>query len=78
MHPSLIAGEDHSVISLEGRNLEVEAMVITIKNSDASLAELLVGWVRKNKMSIWCLVAVLFFLFNPDIALILWGIIYGS
>jgi hypothetical protein len=68
VHPSLIAGEDHSEFALEDRNLEVEAMLITIKDSDMTLANLLVGRVCINNMSVWCLVGLSFGFFNPDIA----------
>jgi hypothetical protein len=56
VHPSLIAGEEHSEYALKGRNLVFEAILITIKDSDTSLAGKLVGWVCINNMSIWCLV----------------------
>jgi hypothetical protein len=69
VHPSLIACEDNSEFALEGRNLEFEAMLITIKDSDTTLAGLLVGRVCINDMSIWCLVGVSFCLIYPDIAL---------
>ena len=70
MHPSLIAVEEHCEFALEGRNLEVKAMLIKLKDSDTTLAELLVGRFSINNMSIWCSVFVLFCLLNPDIALI--------
>jgi hypothetical protein len=68
VHPSLIAGEDDSEFALECGNLEVEAMVVTIEDSNTTLAELLEGWVCINKMSIWCLVSLSFGFLNPDIA----------
>ena len=71
MQPSLIAGEDHCESALEGRNLVVEAMLITIEDSNTTLAELLVGWILINKMSNRCSVVELLCLLNPDIALIL-------
>ena len=43
VHPSLIAGESHGVLALNGRNLVVEAMISTIKDSDTALAGLLPG-----------------------------------
>jgi hypothetical protein len=68
VHPSLIAGEDHSEFALECRNLEVEAMLIKIKDLKTALAELLEGRICINKMSLWCLISISFVLFNPDIA----------
>ena len=68
MYPSLIAGEDHTEFALERRNLEVEALVISFKYSDTTLARLLVGRICINNMSLWCLVGVTFGLFYPDIA----------
>jgi len=53
---------------LEGCDLEVEAMLITIKDTDTALAELLVDRVCIEKMSSWCHVGVTFGPFNPDIA----------
>jgi hypothetical protein len=38
VHPSLIAGEESTEFALQGRNLEVEALLIMIKDSDATLA----------------------------------------
>jgi hypothetical protein len=55
---------------LECCNLKAESMLITIKDSDATLAGHLEGRVCNNFMSIWCLVDVSFGLFNPDKALI--------
>ena len=69
MHPSLIAGEDHTEFALEGRNLVVKAMLITIKDLDMTLAETLVCRVCMNNMPIWCLVGASFGPFNPDITL---------
>jgi hypothetical protein len=63
-----MADEFHTEFALEGRNLEVEGMLIAIKDSDTTLAGLLVGRVCINFMSIWCLVRVSFGVFNPDIA----------
>ena len=68
MHPSLIAGEDHTEFAFESRNLEFEAILISIKDSDTSLAGLLVGRICINNMSIWCLVGVNFCPFDPDVA----------
>ena len=68
MHPSLIACEDHCEFALEGRNLEVEAMLIMLKDSDTTLAGLLASWGCKDSMSIWCLVGLYFGPLNPDIA----------
>jgi hypothetical protein len=70
VHPFLIAGEDHAEYALECCNLKAESMLITIKDSDATLAGHLEGRVCNNFMSIWCLVDVSFGLFNPDKALI--------
>jgi hypothetical protein len=69
VHPSLIAGEDHCEFALDGRNLEVEAFIIAIKDLDMTLAGRLVGRVCIYNMSFWCCVGVSFGLFNPDIAL---------
>ena len=66
MHPSLIAGEGHTEYALECCNLIGKAILITIKDSDATLAGHQEGRVCKNFMSIWCLVGVSFGLFNPD------------
>ena len=60
VHPSLMAGKDHTVFALEGRNLVVEAMLTAIEDSNMTLAVLLVGRVCINCMSIWCLVGVSF------------------
>jgi hypothetical protein len=68
VHPSLIGGEDHSEFALEGCDLEVKAMLITTKDTDIALAELLVGRVCIEKMSSWCHVGVTFGPLNPDIA----------
>ena len=68
MHPSLIAGKGHTEFAFESSNLKVEAILITIKDSDPSLAGLLVGRVCSNKMSIRCLVGLYFGPFYPDIA----------
>jgi hypothetical protein len=68
VHPSLIAGEDHSEFAFESSYLEFEAILITIKDSDTSLARLLVGWVFINNMSIRCLVGIYFGTLNPDVA----------
>lgn len=65
VHPSLIAGEIHSEFSLEGRNLVLDTMLTTIKDSDKTLARLLVGRVCKNNMSIICLVGASFCPFIP-------------
>ena len=69
MHPSLMAGKDHTVFALEGRNLVVEAMLTAIEDSNMTLAVLLVGRVCINSMSIWCLVGVSFAETSPDISI---------
>jgi hypothetical protein len=60
LHPSLIASEFHCELAMKGRNLIVEAMLITLKDSDTTLAGRLVGWVCINNMTIWCRVVALF------------------
>jgi len=75
MHPSLIGSEDHSEFALKGRNFEIEAVLITIKDSDTALAELLEGRVCIEKMPSWCHVGVTFGPFNPDIAFNLLGLV---
>lgn len=68
MYPSLIAGEDYTEFALEGRNLEVEAMLIAMKDSYTTLPGCHVGWVWINNMAIWCLVGLYFGPPNPLIA----------
>ena len=68
LHPSLVAGEDHTECALEGSNLAVKAMLISIKDSDSTLTELLVGRVCINNMSIQCIVGIYFGLLKPDVA----------
>ena len=75
MHPSLIGSEDHSEFALESRNLEVKAVLITIKDSNTALAELLAGRVCIEKMPSWCHVGETFGPFNPDIAFNLLGLV---
>jgi hypothetical protein len=69
VHPPLIAGEDNSESALDGCNLVIEAMLISIKDSDTTLAGLLVGRVCINNMSIWCLVGLYLGPFLPYFAL---------
>ena len=68
MHPSLIAGEDHTEFALEGRNLVVKALLTTIKDSDTTLTGLLKGRFCINYMPVRCIVGACFGPFNPDIA----------
>jgi hypothetical protein len=68
VHPSLIAGKDHTKFAFESSNLEFEAILITIKDSYTSLAGLFVGRACINNMSIRCLVGIDFGPFYPDIA----------
>ena len=75
MHPSLICSEYHSEFALESRNLKVEAVLITIKDSDTTLAKLLAGRVCIYKMPIWCHVGETFGPFNPDIAFNVLGLV---
>ena len=77
MHPSLIGGEDDSEFALEGRNLEVETMLITIKDSNTALTEILAGRVCIEKMPSWCHVGVTFGPLHPDIAFNILGLIFG-
>lgn len=67
-----MAGEVHCEFALNSRNLEVEAMLITIKDSDTTLAKLLVGRVCINFMSIWCIVGAYFCPFSPYNAFNFW------
>jgi hypothetical protein len=68
VHPSLIAGEDHTEVALEGRNLVVKAMNVTTNQFDTTLAGFLVSRLCINKMSSWCLIGASFGRFKPDIA----------
>jgi hypothetical protein len=75
MHPSLIGCEDHSEFALESRNLEVKAVLITIKDSNTALAELLESRICIEKMPSWCHVGETFGPFNPDIAFNVLGLV---
>jgi hypothetical protein len=57
VHPFFIDCEGHSKFAFEGRNLIVEAILITIKDSDIDFAKVKVGGLCINNMSIWCLVS---------------------
>jgi hypothetical protein len=63
-----MASEDHSEFACIDRNLEFEALIIALKDSDTTIAGLLGGRFCKNNMSFWCHVSVCFGPFYPDIA----------
>jgi len=63
-----MAGEDHSEFACIDRDLEFEALLITLKDSDKTIAGLIGGRFCKNNMSFWCYVSLCFGPFFPDIA----------
>jgi hypothetical protein len=63
-----MAGEDHSEFACIDLNLEFEALLITLKDSDTTIAGRLSGRFCKNNMSFWCYVSLCFGTFYPDIA----------
>lgn len=67
MHPSLIGCEDDCVFALKCHDLEVEAALITIKDTDTALADLLVGRFCIEKMTCRRHICVTFGPLNPDI-----------
>jgi hypothetical protein len=60
LHPSFIASELYSEYAMKYRNLEVEALLFTLKDSNTTIAGALEGRVSTNNMSIWCLVGAFF------------------
>ena len=71
LHPSFVANDYYPVFAMKYRNLVVEAMLVTLKDSDTTISGLLVGRVSTNNMSIWCLVGAFFGLSTLVIAYIL-------
>jgi hypothetical protein len=63
-----MAGEDHSKFACIDRDLEFEALLITLKDSDTTIAVLLCGRFCNNNMSFWCYVSLCFGPFYTDIA----------
>jgi hypothetical protein len=63
-----MAGEDHSEFACKDRDLVFEALLITLKDSETTIAGLLGGRFCKNNMSFWCSVSLCFCPFHPDIA----------